>query len=330
MKYNGPQFFQALKQGHLASVYWLAGNEPWQLQAAEQALWQQAQTQGFCERTVTEANAQFDWAYAGRDLHSQSLFSAKRLVIWRLPSGKLSENAVKALAQYLQKPNPDMVLVLVSPKLEQHAATQKILSQIESVGVVGQFWPLESHQWPAWLKQRLHSAGLTIEATALEALCGYVEGNMLAASQAIDFLALLFPGQTLTAEQVLASLSQQARFDVFQLGEVFLRGDRVRYQHMLQSLKSEGVEAVLVLWALAKECRLLVQLQEIQRQQGLTATVWSSLGIWDKRRPLYQQALQSSRRWSQLLIDAAACDVAIKGFAPTAPDPWLLLSRLMV
>jgi DNA polymerase-3 subunit delta len=82
------------------------------------------------------------------------------------------------------------------------------------------------------------------------------EGNLLAAQQEIDKLALLWPGGTAVgAAEVAASSADSARFDVFQLGEAVRAADAARSLRILGGLQSEGAEPVLVLWALLRELR---------------------------------------------------------------------------
>lgn len=332
MKLSGEQFHLSLTKAPLKPCYWLAGNEPLQLKEAQQALWGAAEPQGFAERQVIEVNNSFDWSYWQKDIHSRLLFSSQRLVELRLASAKLTEAGQKSLSAYLQKPNPDVLLVVVSAKLEQHAATQKVVTQFENLGVLCQFWPMDRQQLPSWITKRLAQNGLGADQAGLEMLADFVEGNLLAAAQAVDFLSLLYPKQTLSLDQIEASLVRQARFDVFALAEAFLSGDRLRYQRMLLSLKAEGVEPVLVLWALVKEFRLMWQLTELQRNGQLASLNWATLGIWDKRRPLYQTALRRKSDWGAFLVEAAQCDVVIKGYgfalkkAPVV-DPWQCFSQ---
>lgn len=327
MKLTLEQLTQSLRNAPLKRCYWLAGDEPWARQEAQEALWQRAQSEGFVERIRLDPDAQFDWAYWAMDVNSQSLFSTQRYVELRLKAGKLPEAGVKSLLRYLQQPNPCVLLVISSPKIEQHAATQKVVAACDGQGVVCSLWPLTRQQLPAWLERRLHSVGLSTSNAGLQCLVDYTEGNVLAAVQAIDLLALLYPAQTLSVEQLTTSLVKQARFDVFGLGEAFLQQDPVRFNRMLVGLQAEGVEPVLVLWALAKEIRLMLCLSEVAHTPSALQAIWPTLGIWDKRRGLYQAALRLNKDWPALMVQAAACDVVLKGYADG--EPWQCFSRLL-
>ncbi len=99
---------------------------------------------------------------------------------------------------------------------------------------------------------------------------------------------------------------------------------------MLEGLRGEGVEPPVILWALARELRLLANLSQ-QYSQGVPLEKAFSQArppVWDKRRPLMSKALQrhSAQRWSHLLMDAQRIDAQIKGQA--SGSPWSSLSRL--
>jgi len=157
-----------------------------------------------------------------------------------------------------------------------------------------------------------------------------VEGNLLAAAQEVEKLKLLAEGNQVDAETVQAAVADSARFDVFGLIDCALTGDASHALRVLEGLRGEGVETPVILWALAREIRLLAGIA-YQQSQGIPLDkAFSSARppVWDKRRPLVSKALQrhSSKRWGQLLQQAQLIDAQIKGQAPG--DPWSELAML--
>ena len=73
-----------------------------------------------------------------------------------------------------------------------------------------------------------------------------------------------------------ASIGDSARFDMFQLGEAALGGDVPRALRILGGLRSEGVEATLVLWSLARE---------IHNTWGTTQNEGYSARSWQRPSP---------------------------------------------
>ena len=193
-----------------------------------------------------------------------------------------------------------------------------------------QIWPVDAHQLPQWIRQRLAQSGLSASAEAVDMIAIRVEGNLLAAAQEIEKLKLLAEGTQIDVDTVQAAVADSARFDVFGLIDAALNGEAAHALRMLEGLRGEGVEPPVILWALAREIRLLATLAQ-QHAQGMPLDkAFSSARppVWDKRRPLVSKALQrlSATRWAALLQDAQHIDAQIKGQA--MGDPWSGLSLL--
>ena len=330
MKLNPAQLGKHL-QGNLAPVYVVSGDEPLLCQEACDAIRQACRQQGFSERQVFNADNQFDWGHLLQASASLSLFAERRLLELRMPTGKPSDKGV-ALLEYLARPAEDTVLLISLPKLD--GSTQKskwAKSLIEGAHCQFlQIWPVDAGQLPQWIRQRLSQAGLSASAEAVDMISIRVEGNLLAAAQEIEKLKLLAEGNQVDLATVQAAVSDSARFDVFGLIDCALNGEASHALRMLEGLRGEGVEAPVILWALAREVRLLASIAQQYSQGTPLEKAFSSARppVWDKRRPLVSKALQrhSAARWAHLLRDAQQIDSQIKGQAQG--DPWSGLSLL--
>jgi len=307
-------------QGALAPVYVVSGDDPLLCQEAADAIRNAARQQGFDERQVFSADANFDWGTLLQAGASLSLFAQRRLLELRLPSGKPGDKGAAALMEYCARPAEDTVLLVSLPKLDGSAQKTKWGKALIE-GAHCQFiqiWPVDVHQLPQWINQRLQQAGLSAQRDAVDLIAARVEGNLLAAAQEIEKLKLLADGNQITVETVQAAVADSARFDVFGLVDAILNGEAAHALRMLEGLRGEGVEPPVILWALARELRQLAGLAQ-QFSQGVPL---------DKRRPLVSKALQrlSAQRWGQLLQDAQRIDAQIKGQAEGSP--WTGLARL--
>lgn len=319
-------------QGTLASVYVISGDEALLCQEAADAVRSACRERGFSERQVFNAEANFDWGNLLQAGASLSLFADKRLLELRLPSGKPGDKGAAALLEYIGRPPEDTVLLLTLPKLDGSSQKTKWAKALIE-GPAAQFiqiWPVDAHQLPQWIRQRLSQAGLSASPDAVDMIAARVEGNLLAAAQEVEKLKLLAEGNQIDAETVQAAVADSARFDVFGLIDAALNGESAHALRMLEGLRGEGVETPVILWALARELRLLANLSQ-QHAQGIPlekAFASARPPVWDKRRPLVSKALQrhSSKRWGQLLIQAQQVDAQIKGQAPG--DPWSTLALL--
>ncbi|AZC20944.1 DNA polymerase III subunit delta [Pseudomonas sp. CMR5c] len=319
-------------QGSLAPVYVISGDDPLLCQEAADAIRITARQQGYDERQVFSADANFDWGSLLLAGASMSLFAQKRLLELRLPSGKPGDKGAAALIEYCSRPAEDTVLLISLPKLDgstQKTKWGKALVEGAQTQFV-QIWPVDANQLPQWIRQRLSQAGMSANQDAVELIAARVEGNLLAAAQEIEKLKLMAEGGQVTVETVQAAVADSARFDVFGLVDAILNGEAAHALRMLEGLKGEGVEPPVILWALSRELRLLANLAQ-QFGQGIPLDkVFSQARppVWDKRKPLMSKALQrySAQRWSQLLLDAQRIDAQIKGQA--SGSAWSSLSRL--
>ncbi|KQQ49922.1 DNA polymerase III subunit delta [Pseudomonas sp. Leaf127] len=319
-------------QGTLAPVYIVSGDDPLLCQEAADAIRAAARQQGFDERQVFSADANFDWGTLLQAGASLSLFAERRLLELRLPSGKPGDKGAAALIEYCSRPAEDTLLLISLPKLDGSAQKTKWGKALVD-GAQCQFvqiWPVDANQLPQWIRQRLSQAGLAATQDAVELIAARVEGNLLAAAQEIEKLKLMAEDGQITVETVQAAVADSARFDVFGLTDAVLAGDAAHALRILEGLRGEGVETPVILWALTRELRALATMA-LQFSQGMPLDkVFSSARppVWDKRKPLMGKALQrlSSKRWNQLLLDAQQIDAQIKGQAPGSP--WSSLARL--
>ena len=319
-------------QGSLAPVYVVSGDEHLLCQEACDAIRAACRQQAFSERQVLSVESGFDWGQlleAGANL---SLFAERRLLELRIPSGKPGDKGAAALLHYLARPAEDTVLLISLPKLDgstQKTKWAKALIDGKDVQFL-QVWPVDAAQLPQWIRQRLSQAGLAADQEAVELIAARVEGNLLAAAQEIEKLKLLAEDGRVTADTVQAAVADSARYDVFGLIDAALQGHPEHSLRMLEGLRGEGIEAPVILWALARELRLLANIAQ-QYAQGVPlerAFSQARPPVWDKRRPLVSKALQRHdvAGWQRLLRAAQLIDEQIKGQAEG--DPWIGLSNL--
>lgn len=316
----------------LLPIYLVSGDEPLQLSEVVDALRGAARAQGYSEREVLQVEAGFDWgtlAAAGSNL---SLFAERKIIELRLPSGKPGDAGAKALTAYAAEPSPDNLLLISCGKLEKQQQNSKWFKALEDAGAVVQVWPVEPRALPGWIRQRLQVRGLQPTAEAAQLLAERVEGNLLAAAQEVEKLALLYGSGALDVEQVRTAVADSARYDVFELADAALGGDGARCARIVEGLRGEGEEPVLILWALVREVRALALIAAGQAAGTALETLFQQQRVWDKRKPLYQAALKrhNLRRWRALLRRAARLDRICKGAEPGNPwDELLQFSLLM-
>ncbi|MFI2811695.1 MULTISPECIES: DNA polymerase III subunit delta [unclassified Microbulbifer] len=325
MRINPRQLPQNLKQG-LAPIYLVSGDEPLLVQECCDSIRAAARQQGFSERELLHAEANFDWGQLLASAGSMSLFAERKVIEVRLPNGKPGDKGSKALQEFARLASEDLLLLLVLPRLDRSQLNSKWVKALDQRGVILQVWPVDTQEMPRWIHQRLRAAGLDAEPEAIQILAERVEGNLLAARQEIDKLKLLSDDNLITADTMRHAVASSARYDVFGLIDRALAGDAENAVRTLQGLRAEGVEAPVVLWAIAREIRSLLEIGE-KLDQGQPL---SRLVRIQKRQPLVQSALSRlhPRQLEALLLRARAVDGAIKGGRDQ--DPWAGLLELTI
>ena len=295
-------------------VILLNGNEPLLLEEALDGVRQVLKQQGYSERLKYQLETGFDWNKLTGVGQAMSLFAERRIVEFRVPKS-LGAAGTKAITEYCQNPPEDDILVVMMPALDKRQRAAKWVKAIESVGWLVDGYDISLSQFPAWLKKRLQTRALRVEAGVVELMTEQLEGNVMAAAQEVDKLRVLAKDGALTLKLVSESLADQARFDVYALTDGCLIGDFNRVLRIKARLQSEGLEPVIVVWALVREIRLLAAISSGLQQGQNKGMLFKQNRIWNKREPAVNAALGriSSHQWYQLLEQAAHLDQTVKG-----------------
>jgi len=318
-------------QQQLLPVYLVSGDEPLLVQECCDLIRQQARRQGCSDREVIDAGASgFDWQELLRSATSMSLFAERKLVELRLPGGKPGTDGSKALCDYLAVAGGDDVLLVMAGRIDKASTGSKWYKALDRAGATIQVWPVKAGELPRWLRQRVSGAGMRIDDDALQLLCDRVEGNLLAAVQEVEKLKLLAEDGRITARTVTAAVSDNARYNPFDMVDNALRGDATGSLRMLRGLRGEGTEPMVLLWAITRELRTLSEAQLACDHGASIQQALGALRVWKNRVPVVQAALSRHDRDSlgHLLELAAAVDGSIKGFADGRP--WDNLEDLVV
>jgi len=324
----------------LRPLYVLHGDEPLLQQEAADAIRTAARAQGYTERSsYTVAGAHFDWSAVLAAGGSLSLFADKQIVEIRIPSGKPGKDGSVALQQIAEAaPGNDSTLTLVLlPRLDKQTRSGAWFGALDGHGVSLQIDPVERGALPEWIARRLALQGQRVKAgeegqRTLQFFADRVEGNLLAAHQEIQKLALLYPAGELSWEQVEAAVNNVARYDVFKLSEAVLGGNPRRVARMLEGLQAEGEAEVLVHYTLAEDIRALKRVRDAMDAGRPLPLALRESRIWGPRERAFERVLPriETRTLTLLLGQAHKVDGIVKGLKqPDWPsDNWQALQRL--
>ncbi|MDQ7091432.1 MAG: DNA polymerase III subunit delta [Methylococcales bacterium] len=286
MRLNLTQLKADLNKG-LKPIYLVTGDEPLQVAEATDKIRLIAKKIAYLDREIFSVEGNFNWNQIKDATDNLSIFADKKIIDLRVPSGKFGAEGSKIITEYCQHPIDNTLLLISTAKLSAASLKSRWVKAIEKLGVVVQIWPLTGQDLLHWLQQRLSKRGLQLERETIQLLASRVEGNLLAANQEIEKLYILYGSGSLTRLQVQTVVADSSRFDVFNLTEAMLSGRVNRMIKILRGLQAEGIVAPIVLWALSRECRCLLELKTAANKEK----IFRKYQVWDKRKQHMNQAL---------------------------------------
>jgi len=329
VKIQANQLASHLKK-NLAPCYLVTGDEHLLVDEALDAIRLAARQQGFTSRESFVATTGFDWAQLRDSSANLSLFAEKRIIELRLPTGKPGKAGGQAIVDLVAQTDADLLFIVSAPKLDRNTTASKWAKTLESRGINMPIWPVGVRELPGWIAQRMRSVGLQPDREAIALIVDRIEGNLLAAGQEIEKLRLLLGEGPVTAEDVSNAVANSSRYDVYKLADSALAGDARRTMKILSGLRAEGVEPVIIIWALTRELRTLARLSEAIQQGKDLGSSMAKAGVWRTRQSLVRSCVGRHQpgTFYRLLKAAGGADQAAKG--QSGSDPWQLLTDLVI
>ncbi len=220
-------------------------------------------------------------------------------------------------------------MLVQAPRLDKSALATRCARAIDKAGAILQIWPVAPRELPRWIGAAMRDAGLQPDEEAVRLLAERVEGNLLAADQEIQKLALLLGDGPVTAADIVNAVADSSRYDVFKLVDAAVAGQGARALRMLGRLRAEGVDAVPVVWVLTRELRTLAGLAERVQAGAELGAAMQKGGVWSSRQGIVRAGLSrhATADFYRLLQAAQQADSAAKG--QLALDPWQLLTDVV-
>jgi DNA polymerase-3 subunit delta len=317
-----PEQLAAHLEKPLAPLYVVHGDEPLLTIEAADAIRAAARKQGFEEREVLIAGSGFRWDDLLLATGNMSLFGGAKLIDLRIPSGKPGRDGGEALQRHCAQNANGLATLISLPLLDWQAKKASWFTALADAGVVVECNAPPLTQLPDWVAQRMARQKQHSSREGLEFIAGHVEGNLLAAHQEIQKLALLYPEGGVSLEQIEDAVLDVARFDVDKLRSALLAGDAGRCARLLDGLRAEDAALPLLLWALSSELRALAQIRSaVEAGQPMDAALKAAKVFGPRQGPLRAAAQRVSATAARMaLLHAARIDRMIKGL--TKGDVW--------
>ena len=323
MKLHANQLSSHL-QNKLAPCYLVSSDEHLLVNEALDQIRGAARTQGFTLRESQVATAGFKWSQLAATGANLSLFAERRIIELRLPTGKPGRDGSAAICEFVEHLGTELLLIVITPKLDKNNSNAKWVKVLSAKGVFLPIWPVGLRELPGWIGDRMRRAGLRPDGDAVNMIADRVEGNLLAADQEIQKLRLMLGEGPVTGEDVSNAVASSRRFDVYKLVDAAVAGDAKRAMKILNGLRGEGMEPVILMWALTRELRTLARLADSVRRNIDLGTAMNKERVWSNRQAMVRACI-GRHQYTDLyrfLKATGRADAAAKGQA--AGDPWQL------
>lgn len=299
----------------LVPLYVVHGDEPLLAIEAGDQIRAAARGAGYDEREVLVAEPGFKWDVFEAANRNFGLFSARKIVDLRIPSGKPGIEGARALEDCAANPSPEVVTLITLPRLDRATQQAAWFAALERSGVVIAVEPVGRAELPQWIAERLARARQHASDETLQFLADTTEGNLLAAQQEVDKLALLLPEGELDPGAVEQAAADVARFDVFQLSEAWLAGDAGRACRILAALESAGEGVPLVLWQLGEDLHALAVVLGASAGGAPLGAALRTARVWGRRQAAMERATRriAPSALPALLMRLARLDALAKG-----------------
>ena len=326
MRIYPEQLLQNLNQ-KLSSCYMVFGDEPLLCLESISQIKKCAISQGFDETFSFNIDGHFDPDKIFNEFQSLSLFSTKKIIELTLTKTTKENTAfIKEISGYL---NPDILLILTGPKLKMQQLNSAWFKSLDQKGIYIPSILPSLQKYPQWISKRLKLNGLHANNEVIDHLCLHFEGNLLAAKQEIEKLALLYPNQALKLEQVEQSITTYNHFSLFQWIDTLLEGDFKRSFRIFWQLKDEGSEPLLLCATLSNEIQKLLKLSYLSKNSPISDLLDKQQPkLWPAKQQIVKKALLrlGTSELEALVIQCSEIEILIK--VENYNQPWLELEKI--
>lgn len=312
----------------LSAIYLVSGDEHLLLQEALTSICDKAKDSGYSEKEIFHVETSFNWEKFVGAFSNLSLFNNNTILELRINS-KISDEGSKIIQKYVSTPPVNKILILVMGKLDANIQKTAWFKAIDSKGIIIQIWPIERGEIASWILQRMRKIGLNTDTNGAKLLAEHSIGNLLALSQDIEKLRLIYGEKFLTVDEIISAISDNSKYTVFNLVDAWLVKDVKLALKIIDSFKNDNTEPTIILWSIVRELRTLIAIAEAIANGATTDSAMQKYFVWNNRKILIKTALRNYNldHLKQLLKKSTELDLIIKG--AVSGNFWIGLEKLI-
>ena len=315
MKVSIDRFTDQLAKVETGSLFFFYGAEPLQLSECRDKVRERLLSLAVEDRISFDMSGKDAWVSLGAELNAQSLFASARLIEVFLDGKSINKDGLSILEKIIDSPRQDDYFVFTVP-VTSSLKKAKWFNLLEKAALSVECRELQSQETSRWIGRRAQQLfGKKIDLSVCELIADYSEGNLLGAAQALEKISLIVESEIVTLADALQALSDNARFDSYQLIDALFKSDFSRAIRVLRGLKGIGSEPVLIVWALSRELRQLVLMSEKIGEGASVSQVIDEFRIWGNRKAAVEKMLRrkSLEELRTLLVWLHYLDTIVKG-----------------
>lgn len=329
IRISDSQLTAKLAQNDSLRYFITVGSEPYLQYTAQNRIKAKQSTLGFAEHTTFVIDNQTDWNQIYQSSQAMSLFCSQTLLILQFGETSLTVALAKKLDELTENLSPDISLLISLNKMtkaQENAPWFQVLS--EHLMVITCNAP-DAEQLPQWIMQQLPHYELDIEKQGIELLAYYYEGNLLALAQILEQLKLLYPTGKISYDQLENNINDAAIFTPYHWVDAMLMGKTKRAIHILQQLKINDVEPLILLRTIQRELIQLINIKKYSATHNLKIA-YDNYKVWQNRRNLMTPYLNriSIMQLFQTLKTLTEIEITLKHDYQS--PVWELLTNLTI
>ena len=321
MKLSKAHFVKGL-DNKLEDIYSFFAEESMQISELTDEVVQRAKSKGFEEKQTFIITKDTDWSFLSSTNENLDLFGSKKIIEIKLLGSGPGNKGSKALKEYSLDPNPNKLLIVSAEGLDKKSQSSAWAKSLEENGIMVVENPIPLNSMPKWIQNRANDSNVLIKNNAAQLLSEKTEGNLLAATQEIIKLTLLYPNIEIGLKEMEDSISNSSKYGIFDLSNAFVSGNKNRTFQIIESLKSEGTQPTLILWALTKEINNLYKVME----DNSTKNIWGPRHYLETLTKRVNQL--NKKKLKESLLEIAEIDASIKGLS--SKNPWQAIRDLAI
>ena len=247
----------------LEKIYTIYGDEPLFIQRSIEKIRNKASEAGFTERKSIVITKDFDWSILENKSENIDMFSNKKILELKMLGIGPGISGGKAIKEYLKAPNDFQILIISAEGLDKRSSSSAWVKDLENQGTFITVLPLKNSEINQWIKQQAQKYEITITSDAASKLAEMTEGNLFATLQEIQKVSLIHPKTEIDFKKITNSIVNSSRYEIFDLTDAFITGNRKRTIKILEYFKMEGASELQILSLLSKELGNLFTLKTV-------------------------------------------------------------------